>query len=26
LKKYNLKIVRYCCSGDGCELKQIKKK
>lgn len=25
LKKYNLKIVRYCCGGDGCELKQIKK-
>ena len=26
LKKYNLKIVRYCCDGGGCELKQIKKK
>ena len=25
LEKYNLKIVRYCCGGDGCELKQIKK-
>tara|TARA_B100001564_G_C20531463_1_gene619970 strand:+ start:414 stop:881 length:468 start_codon:yes stop_codon:yes gene_type:complete len=25
LEKYNLKIVRYCCGGNGCELKQIKK-
>tara|TARA_Y100000589_G_C27141309_1_gene624850 strand:+ start:483 stop:953 length:471 start_codon:yes stop_codon:yes gene_type:complete len=25
LEKYNLKIVRYCCGGDGCELRQIKK-
>ena len=21
LEKYNLKIVRYCCGGNGCELK-----
>ena len=26
LKEYNLKIVRYCCGGDGCELRKIKKK
>ena len=26
LAKYNLKIMRYCCGGDGCELRQIKKK
>lgn len=25
LEKYNLKIVRYCCGGNGCELRQIKK-
>ena len=24
LEKYNLKIIRYCCGGDGCELRQIK--
>jgi hypothetical protein len=25
LEKYNLKIVRYCCGGNGCELREIKK-
>ena len=24
LKKFNLQIVRYCCGGNGCELRQIK--